>query len=182
MRCPREMTRQQGKLKLMVDIHNDEDNPLRDNTKRLMAENMGLRQALEAATKSEAAEVAASGELKAQIFDLSQQQLRQLMQIADREDALALAAAREDDLEQRLMRTEREAIVKQDEIRDLTTLLLNLRMDLELARTTAGCVPELREKLQMLEGQVAELKASTSWRITSPLRKVKDGLNFLSRS
>ena len=34
----------------------------------------------------------------------------------------------------------------------------------------------------LLEGQVAELKASTSWRITRPLRKVKDGLKLLRRS
>lgn len=165
----------------MVDTHTGEDRLSRDDAKRLIAENIRLQQELGAALRSEAAEVAANGELKAQIFDMSQQQLRQLEQITAREDALALAAAREDDLEKRLMRSEREVIAKQDEILFLTTAVLDLQRDAELASKTADRMPDLTKKLQILEDQVAELKASTSWRITSPLRRVKDALKFLDR-
>lgn len=163
----------------MVDTHTGEDRPLCDDAKRLIAENTRLQQELRTALRSEAAEVAATGELKAQIFDMSQQQLRQLEQIAAREDALALAAAREDDLEKRLMRAEREVTAKQDEILFLTTAVLDLQRDFELASKTADRMPDLTKRLQTLESQVAELKASTSWRITSPLRRVKDALKFI---
>lgn len=166
----------------MGDVYIGEDRLALKEAERLMAENTRLQQELEAALRSKAAEIAAAGEFKAQIFDLSQQKLHQLEQIADREDALALAAAREDDLEKRLMRAERKVISKQDEIRVLTSAVLELRRDVELASKTAGRVLDLTKKLRLLEGQIAEFKASTSWRITSPLRKVKDGLKFLRRS
>lgn len=160
----------------MADSHAGEDRLANKDAKRLIAENTRLQQELEAALKSEAAEIAAAGELKARIFDMGQQQQRQLEQIAAREDALALAAAREDNLEKRLAWAEGEVIAKQGEIRVLTAAAM------ELHRKTAERIPELTEKLRMLEGQVAELKASTSWRITRPLRKVKDGLKLLRRS
>lgn len=178
----RQKPRYQDERKLMVATHTNEDRLANDDAKRLIAENTRLQQELGAALMSEAAEAAAAGELKARIFDMSQQQLRQLEQIADREDALALAAAREDDLKKRLMRAEREVIAKQDEMLVLTTAVLDLRKNVELARKSAGCVPKLTGKLRMLEGQIAEIKASTSWRVTRPLRKIKDGLKFLTRS
>ena len=112
-KCLRPGTRYQDERKLMADSHAGEDRLANKDAKRLIAENTRLQQELEAALKSEAAEIAAAGELKARIFDMGQQQQRQLEQIAAREDALALAAAREDNLEKRLAWAEGEVIAKQ---------------------------------------------------------------------
>jgi chromosome segregation ATPase len=138
----------------------------------VMAKNARLSREIKLALESEAVQVAAAAELKAQIFDMNQQRQRYLDQVAAREDALAFAAVREEDLRKQLIRAEREATEMRDEIFTLATALLDFQRK-------ADEVPALVQKLRILETQVTELKASTSWRVTMPLRKLKDGLRFL---
>lgn len=136
-----------------------------------------LQKEADAAHQAEAAEVKKAAVLQAQVFDL-QQDCDQLKQrIVLREDALAQQAANLEQLARHNTTLEGAVARKQSEIHYLTNEVDQSRRTIEATKEDRD---KLRRKNERLQKEIKALRASTSWRITWPIRTVKDKLRRLS--
>lgn len=137
----------------------------------------GLQKEADAAHQAEAAEVKKAAVLQAQVFDL-QQDCDQLKQrIVLREDALAQQATNLEQLARHNTALEGAVARKQSEVHYLTNEVDQSRRAIDATRDEQD---KLRKKNERLQKEIKALRASTSWRITWPIRTVKDKLRRLS--
>lgn len=138
----------------------------------------GLQKEADAAHQAEAAEVKKAAVLQAQVFDL-QQNCDQLKQrIVLREDALAQQATDLEQVARHNTALEGAVARKQSEIRYLTNEVDQSRRAIE---TTTDERDKLRKKNERLQKEIHAFRTSTSWRITWPIRMLKDKLRHLSK-
>lgn len=150
--------------------------------KAVAAERDAERNAIAAERDAERDAIAAERDaIAAERDELLQRDANHELRLAARETALSRMA---DDLQKlRQSRDEAQALANQrvDEIKALTAMLEQRLKELETARANAAKARELAEARQVQinerQAQINALHASTSWRITRPLRALRSSLS-----
>ena len=99
--------------------------------------------------------------------------------LASRGKDLGAGEARVEELEGALASRSKELEAGEARIEELEGALASRDKELEAGEAR---VEEVKAKLSARESEIQELKASTSWRVTKPLRAVSCGLRWLLRN